>query len=282
MIEEIWILLSTPLIKRIVSVLAVIIAIYFGYRRIQRQNVRRASTTPRRLNPQASSQSLQPNIAQSNQHESKTTGNIARYLTNFASTKPAVCIATPIIVSDVNSEIVISDNDISILQALAKNCQLFLITKCPPNNSISSNSNASSNITNSSTNNSNTNNNTNGSTNSNKNDSNSNSGGNNSSSNTVQYSVIQENLMKAVEKSGLLQAGLKPHHLLFYTTSIGKGDIIRHLKPNLYIDDEIEVIETVGPHIAGDVCLISAKSTTTTANIKAFHCQSSLSRLFSS
>lgn len=52
-----------------------------------------------------------------------------------------------------------------------------------------------------------------------------------------------------LERSGLYEAGLKRHRVLFCTKQPGKSAIVRHLEPALFVDDDVETLVGLLPYL---------------------------------
>lgn len=59
----------------------------------------------------------------------------------------------------------------------------------------------------------------------------------------------QSSIESALSRCGLFTLGLKPHRLLFCTTVKGKQAIIRHIEPNLVLDDDKSMLQLLKPFI---------------------------------
>eukprot|EP00457_Paulinella_chromatophora_P013304 gb/GEZN01013592.1/.p1 GENE.gb/GEZN01013592.1/~~gb/GEZN01013592.1/.p1 ORF type:complete len:245 (-),score=26.10 gb/GEZN01013592.1/:204-938(-) len=59
----------------------------------------------------------------------------------------------------------------------------------------------------------------------------------------------ETSVMKALNKTGLFNAGLKKHRVLFCTTQKGKIAMFRHLEPDLCLDEDAQVIAALRSHI---------------------------------
>jgi len=93
----------------------------------------------------------------------------------------------------------------------------------------------------------------------------------------------QEALMAALEAIGLLDnsgsssgsssstggGGLKKHRVLFCSTAKGKGSIVRHLEPNLFVDDDRATLATLKPHLDQVVHVQAPGAATTAASAAA-------------
>ena len=66
---------------------------------------------------------------------------------------------------------------------------------------------------------------------------------------TVQDSKEQLGLMRLFEEAKLLDFGLKPHRVLFCTTTIGKIAMVRQLDPHLFIDSAVESLQPLEPFV---------------------------------
>eukprot|EP00479_Gromia_sphaerica_P001994 TRINITY_DN12353_c0_g1_i1.p1 TRINITY_DN12353_c0_g1~~TRINITY_DN12353_c0_g1_i1.p1 ORF type:complete len:104 (-),score=16.30 TRINITY_DN12353_c0_g1_i1:181-492(-) len=60
---------------------------------------------------------------------------------------------------------------------------------------------------------------------------------------------LHRRVLKVLTDTGIISSGLKSHHVLLCTTSIGKGAMVRQLVPHLYIDDDVDVIKNLLPHL---------------------------------
>jgi len=72
----------------------------------------------------------------------------------------------------------------------------------------------------------------------------------------------EQRVLTAFQRSPLFTAGLRLHRVLFCTSSIGKQNMIRHIAPNLVIDDEKDVCQHLLPHIE-DVVLVNPHALST-------------------
>eukprot|EP00276_Gloeochaete_wittrockiana_P005295 CAMPEP_0184669324 /NCGR_PEP_ID=MMETSP0308-20130426/76742_1 /TAXON_ID=38269 /ORGANISM="Gloeochaete witrockiana, Strain SAG 46.84" /LENGTH=202 /DNA_ID=CAMNT_0027115529 /DNA_START=101 /DNA_END=709 /DNA_ORIENTATION=+ len=61
--------------------------------------------------------------------------------------------------------------------------------------------------------------------------------------------ATEQNVLSALDRAGLFDAGLNRYKVLFCSTVMGKASIVRQLEPNMHIDEDDVVISTLKPHI---------------------------------
>jgi len=80
----------------------------------------------------------------------------------------------------------------------------------------------------------------------------------------------EKRIVEIIRRSGLIEAGLAEHRILFCTTAKGKSAMIRHLEPSLIIEDDPGVAVELQPFIE-EIVFISTDSAAASRVMVAAH-----------
>jgi len=249
-------LMTQPLAKRLLGLVVVVVAMFVGYRWVVHRNAsqrRRGTGQGTNVGGGAGQDGIDDGkvFNSSSPSKPKVTLTLAqKYLFSTDRRRRSVIITTNSIMrnaavqpdesssasSPSSSPVQLLDDCVSVLHALAANCDLYVVSMYPPSPTRSQ-----------------------------------------SSSSSGQPDLVARRhrefelyILRFLQANGMFRAGLQAQRVLFCATSIGKCAMARQVQPALFVDDDVEAVELLRPHIE-DVCLIASasapapKSSTTTA-----------------
>eukprot|EP00462_Mataza_sp_D1_P007593 CAMPEP_0175123746 /NCGR_PEP_ID=MMETSP0087-20121206/2412_1 /TAXON_ID=136419 /ORGANISM="Unknown Unknown, Strain D1" /LENGTH=245 /DNA_ID=CAMNT_0016405467 /DNA_START=79 /DNA_END=816 /DNA_ORIENTATION=+ len=77
--------------------------------------------------------------------------------------------------------------------------------------------------------------------------------------------AYEREVLALLTKSGLFEVGLAKHRVLFCTKTKGQSSIVRQIQPDIYIDDDTEVVDALAPFIPRAV-LVDCSTPASAAN----------------
>jgi len=242
--------MTQPLTKRLIGLVVVVVAMFIGYRWVvQRNATQRRRGTGQGTNMvggAAGQDSIDDGKVYTSGVASKSKPQLTlaqKYLFSTDRRRRSVIVTPNSLLRNAvsmgeapsssssasfpppsSNPIQLLDDHISVLHALAANCELYIVSMYPPVTTRSHNSSSTP-----------------------------------SQPDPVarRHREYELYMLRFLQANGMFKAGLQAQRVLFCATSIGKCAMARQIQPALFVDDDVEAAELLRPHIE-DVCLIAS------------------------